>query len=181
MAHRLHSVVFTASSISSSHRLHCVVSSSSVLCHGDSINEIRTQPLKASLVVSASKDESVRLWNVDTGICILIFSGVGGHRNEVLSVIYAGSFFAIPLARWFLLERTNSEIEKRNQAREKRARILEQATIRIASTVKAIVDERIGNGEVSNKQGDFLEILISANTLSDNEKLSFVDWFREMK
>ncbi|KAK9093152.1 hypothetical protein Syun_028063 [Stephania yunnanensis] len=55
-----------------------------------------------------------------------------------------------------------------------------KATIRIASTVKAIVDERIGNGEVSNKQGDFLQILISANTLSDNEKLSFVDWFREM-
>ncbi|KAK9089254.1 hypothetical protein Scep_028336 [Stephania cephalantha] len=55
-----------------------------------------------------------------------------------------------------------------------------QARTRIASTVKAIVDERIGNGEVSNKQGDFLQILLSANTLSDNEKLSFVDWFREM-
>ncbi|XP_057950275.1 polycomb group protein FIE1 isoform X2 [Malania oleifera] len=54
--------------------------------HGDSINEIRTQALKPALVVSASKDESVRLWNVHTGICILIFAGAGGHRNEVLSV-----------------------------------------------------------------------------------------------
>ncbi|KAK9098627.1 hypothetical protein Syun_025672 [Stephania yunnanensis] len=55
-----------------------------------------------------------------------------------------------------------------------------KATIRIASTVKAIVDERIGNGEVSNKQGDFLQILISANTLSDNEKLSFRDEWAQL-
>nr|WEG85327.1 fertilization-independent endosperm [Picea abies]WJW72926.1 polycomb repressive complex 2 subunit [Picea abies] len=54
--------------------------------HGDSVNEIRTQALKPSLILSASKDESVRLWNVQTGICILIFAGAGGHRNEVLSV-----------------------------------------------------------------------------------------------
>jgi len=54
--------------------------------HGDSINEIRTQALKPSLIISASKDESVRLWNVHTGICILVFAGAGGHRNEVLSV-----------------------------------------------------------------------------------------------
>ncbi|XVF03988.1 hypothetical protein REPUB_Repub05bG0041700 [Reevesia pubescens] len=31
-------------------------------------------------------DESVRLWNVHIGICILVFSRAGGHRNEVLSV-----------------------------------------------------------------------------------------------
>lgn len=91
--------------------------------HGESINEIRTQALKPSLIVSASKvcsasfitgfiylfwgfnniilwlmmhsshsciceqDESVRLWNVHTGVCILIFAGAGGHRNEVLSVL----------------------------------------------------------------------------------------------
>ncbi|KAK9121341.1 hypothetical protein Syun_018958 [Stephania yunnanensis] len=50
-----------------------------------------------------------------------------------------------------------------------------KARTRIVSTVKANVDERIGNGEVSNKHGDFLQILLSANTLSDNEKLSFID------
>uniref|UniRef100_A0A5B7AIF2 Iron-sulfur cluster biosynthesis family protein n=1 Tax=Davidia involucrata TaxID=16924 RepID=A0A5B7AIF2_DAVIN len=39
--------------------------------------------------------------------------------------IYAGSFFAIPLIRWFLVRKTNGEIERRNQVREQRARALE--------------------------------------------------------
>ncbi|XP_073062782.1 uncharacterized protein At5g03900, chloroplastic-like [Primulina eburnea] len=39
--------------------------------------------------------------------------------------IYAGSFFAIPLIRWFLVQNTNSKIVKRNQAREQRAKALE--------------------------------------------------------
>ncbi|KAA8518575.1 hypothetical protein F0562_016049 [Nyssa sinensis] len=39
--------------------------------------------------------------------------------------IYAGSFFAIPLIRWLLVRKTNSEIERRNQLREQRARALE--------------------------------------------------------
>ncbi|PIA59086.1 hypothetical protein AQUCO_00400146v1 [Aquilegia coerulea] len=39
--------------------------------------------------------------------------------------IYASSFFAIPLFRWFLVRKTNSDIDKRNKAREQRARLLE--------------------------------------------------------
>ncbi|KAL6899831.1 hypothetical protein ACP4OV_006489 [Aristida adscensionis] len=38
--------------------------------------------------------------------------------------IYAGSFFAIPLFRWFLLRKTNSDIKRRNKAREERAQEL---------------------------------------------------------
>ncbi|KAL5212026.1 hypothetical protein ABZP36_022873 [Zizania latifolia] len=38
--------------------------------------------------------------------------------------IYAGSFFAIPLFRWFLLGKTNNDIERRNKAREQRAQEL---------------------------------------------------------
>ncbi|CAI9097735.1 OLC1v1034211C1 [Oldenlandia corymbosa var. corymbosa] len=54
----------------------------------------------------------------------------GGFISFVSSIfpllqIYAGSFFAIPLFRWFSIQRTNAKIEKRNKARESRARVLE--------------------------------------------------------
>ncbi|MFS7903608.1 hypothetical protein Hanom_Chr01g00026071 [Helianthus anomalus] len=39
--------------------------------------------------------------------------------------LYAVSFFAIPTARWFLIQRRNAEIEKRNRARELRAQALQ--------------------------------------------------------
>jgi len=33
------------------------------------------------------QDESVRLWNVNTCVCIFIFARASGHRNEVLNVL----------------------------------------------------------------------------------------------
>ncbi|XVE75966.1 hypothetical protein DITRI_Ditri12bG0134700 [Diplodiscus trichospermus] len=39
--------------------------------------------------------------------------------------IYAGSFFAIPLVRWFIIRKRNADIEKRNKVRERFARALE--------------------------------------------------------
>ncbi|KAG2405096.1 uncharacterized protein HKW66_Vig0043510 [Vigna angularis] len=39
--------------------------------------------------------------------------------------IYAASFFAIPLFRWFFIRKKNDDIEKRNKAREQCARLLE--------------------------------------------------------
>ncbi|KAG2686610.1 hypothetical protein I3843_09G014000 [Carya illinoinensis] len=39
--------------------------------------------------------------------------------------IYAGSFFAIPLIRWFFIRNSNAKIEKRNRARQQRAQALE--------------------------------------------------------
>ncbi|KAE9611089.1 hypothetical protein Lalb_Chr07g0194001 [Lupinus albus] len=39
--------------------------------------------------------------------------------------IYAGSFFAIPLVRWFLVRNKNAQIENRNKVRQQCARALE--------------------------------------------------------
>ncbi|KHN27974.1 Polycomb group protein FERTILIZATION-INDEPENDENT ENDOSPERM, partial [Glycine soja] len=68
--------------------------------HGDSINEVKAQILNPSLVVSASKDESIRLWNAHTGIYILIFAGARGHRNEVLSVVEKSSTWTYPSSKF---------------------------------------------------------------------------------
>jgi polycomb protein EED len=54
--------------------------------HGGGVNDVRAHPCAPHLLLSASKDESCRLWNVDNGVCVFIFSGALGHRNEVLSV-----------------------------------------------------------------------------------------------
>lgn len=47
-----------------------------------------------------------------------------------------------------------------------------QARERISSTVKGIIEERRSAG--SFKKGDFLDVLLSSNELSDEEKVSFV-------
>ncbi|KAD3336383.1 hypothetical protein R6Q59_028394 [Mikania micrantha] len=54
-------------------------------------------------------------------------SGFISFVSEIFPIlqIYAASFFAIPLVRWFITQKRNAEIEKRNQAREQRARVLE--------------------------------------------------------
>ena len=54
--------------------------------HGNSINNIQVHPVDENLILTASKDESIRLWNLQTSSCIAIFCGQKGHRDEVLSI-----------------------------------------------------------------------------------------------
>ncbi len=54
--------------------------------HGSDIDDLCTHPVDTNLVLSASKDESIRLWNIQTATCIAVFAGEGGHRDDVLSI-----------------------------------------------------------------------------------------------
>lgn len=54
--------------------------------HGAMINDVKWHPITPSMLLTASKDESIRLWNVATNTCVAVFAGEAGHRDDVLSV-----------------------------------------------------------------------------------------------
>ncbi|XP_076900180.1 uncharacterized protein At5g03900, chloroplastic-like [Bidens hawaiensis] len=69
-------------------------------------------------------------------------SGIISFVSEIFPLlqIYAASFFAIPLVRWFITQRTNAEIEKRNRAREQRARALELPDVNLRRKILSARD-----------------------------------------
>ncbi|KAL6784602.1 hypothetical protein ACKKBF_B02455 [Auxenochlorella protothecoides x Auxenochlorella symbiontica] len=57
------------------------------LCgHGSAINDIAVHPFHPHIVATASKDHTIRVWNLHVGRPVLICQGDGSHVNEILSL-----------------------------------------------------------------------------------------------
>ncbi|CAF1791831.1 uncharacterized protein At5g03900, chloroplastic isoform X1 [Brassica napus] len=84
--------------------------------------------------------------------------------------VYAGSFFAIPLIRWFSIKRKNDQIESRNKARLQFARALESPDIALRRKV---------NGKLCNNafETDAMQLLsardMAQNTVIGKERIVY--------
>jgi polycomb protein EED len=61
--------------------------SATLIGHGDQIYDLKSTPQNQSLLFSSSSDYSVRVWDVDMKLCIMILAGDNGHLAPVLHIV----------------------------------------------------------------------------------------------
>ena len=64
--------------------------------HGNEVHDLKFSPTNAEMLLSCSKDESIRLWNLGTLVNVAVFTGHCGHHGQVLSISWhlSGNKFA---------------------------------------------------------------------------------------
>lgn len=91
----------------------------SIAAHGGAINEIKVHHTDLFLLLTASQDHTVKLWNIYTNVLVAIFAGSDGHKSEVISIdfnlthpviVSGGLDYAIKV--WHLDKSVQSNIEK---------------------------------------------------------------------
>lgn len=60
----------------------------SFIGHTAAVNEVKVNPKDSSLLLTASRDHSIRLWCITSHVCVAIFGGHAGHRDQVISVAF---------------------------------------------------------------------------------------------
>ena len=87
--------------------------------HGNDITDLKFSPANEWLLLSASKDETIRLWNLQRGVCVAVFTGHNAHRGQVLSVSWhlTGSKFVScgmdnMIKLWRVYDDDNTDKEK---------------------------------------------------------------------
>ncbi len=56
--------------------------------HGGDILSLAAHPVYPGIILSCSKDHSLRLWNAASGCCIARYHGISGHSEEVHHVVW---------------------------------------------------------------------------------------------
>uniref|UniRef100_A0A7E4V5S4 WD_REPEATS_REGION domain-containing protein n=1 Tax=Panagrellus redivivus TaxID=6233 RepID=A0A7E4V5S4_PANRE len=66
------------------------------LGHGDSVNDLATDPTRPFIFASASKDYTVRLWHAKQTTALAVLGGYAGAKDQVLSVDFhiSGGYIA---------------------------------------------------------------------------------------
>ena len=54
--------------------------------HGNEVHDLKFSPTNEEMLLSCSKDESIRLWNLGTLVNVAVFTGHCGHHGQVLSI-----------------------------------------------------------------------------------------------
>jgi len=67
----------------------------SLIGHRNEIYDLKFHPIQNNILLSASKDYSIRIWNITNGLQIAILGGPKGHSAEVLSIDWhsSGDYF----------------------------------------------------------------------------------------